>query len=83
MITGVTKGYEYHMRLVYAHFPININIPNDHKSIEIRNYIGERQIRRIKMLEGVEIFRGTDVKDEIIIKGNDVDLVSQCAALIQ
>jgi large subunit ribosomal protein L9e len=26
MITGVTKGYEYKMRLVYAHFPININI---------------------------------------------------------
>ena len=29
MITGVTKGYEYKMRLVYAHFPININIESE------------------------------------------------------
>ncbi len=29
MITGVTKGYEYKMRLVYAHFPININIDSE------------------------------------------------------
>lgn len=29
MITGVTKGFEYKMRLVYAHFPININIESE------------------------------------------------------
>ena len=83
MITGVTKGFEYHMRLAYAHFPINIHIPNDHKSIEIRNYIGERQVRRIDMLAGVSIDKGKDVKDELILWGNDLELVSLSAALIQ
>ena len=83
MFTGVTKGYEYHMRLAYAHFPINTHIPNDKSSIEIRNYIGERQIRRITMLPGVTIEKGKDVKDELILSGNDVDLVSLSAALIQ
>jgi ribosomal protein L6P/L9E len=29
LITGVTKGFEYKMRLVYAHFPININIEGE------------------------------------------------------
>lgn len=24
MIDGVTKGFEYHMKLVYAHFPTNV-----------------------------------------------------------
>ncbi len=29
LITGVTKGYKYKMRYVYAHFPINVNIEKD------------------------------------------------------
>lgn len=32
LITGVTKGYRYKMRYVYAHFPINVNI--EKKQIE-------------------------------------------------
>ena len=39
MITGVTKGFRYKMRLGYAHFPINVTIIGkqgvDHK-VEIR-----------------------------------------------
>lgn len=44
---GVTKGYRYKMRLVYAHFPVNVNIEANGKSIEIRNFLGEKRVRRV------------------------------------
>ena len=44
LITGVTKGYRYKMRFVYAHFPINASIANNNKSIEIRNFLGEKKV---------------------------------------
>lgn len=44
LITGVTKGYRYKMRMVYAHFPINASITNSNKSIEIRNFLGEKRV---------------------------------------
>ncbi|XP_042410594.1 60S ribosomal protein L9-like [Zingiber officinale] len=45
LITGVTKGYRYKMRLVYAHFPINASITPNNSCIEIRNFLGEKKVR--------------------------------------
>ena len=56
MIKGVTKGFEYKMRLVYAHFPINANITDDGTNIEIRNFLGEKRVRIVKMLPGRQNF---------------------------
>eukprot|EP00960_Hanusia_phi_P077864 768749-Hanusia_phi.AAC.16 len=47
MMVGVTHGYEYKMKLVYAHFPINVNCEKIGNSkiknlIEIRNYLGQK-----------------------------------------
>ncbi|KAI3843637.1 hypothetical protein MKX03_021037 [Papaver bracteatum] len=44
LITGVTKGYCYKMRFVYAHFPINASITNGNKGIEIHNFLGEKNV---------------------------------------
>ncbi|KAH7664491.1 large subunit ribosomal protein L9e protein [Dioscorea alata] len=82
LITGVTKGYRYKMRFVYAHFPINASISNSNSSIEIRNFLGEKKVRKVDMLEGVTITRSEKVKDELVLDGNDVELVSRSAALI-
>ncbi|EFN57638.1 hypothetical protein CHLNCDRAFT_59621 [Chlorella variabilis] len=82
MITGVTKGFEYKMRLVYAHFPININIENKGGKVEIRNFLGEKIVRVVDMLPGVTCERSAAVKDELILTGNDIELVSRSSALI-
>lgn len=44
LITGVTKGYRYKMRFVYAHFPINASIGGQSSNIEIRNFLGEKRV---------------------------------------
>ncbi|KAJ0049184.1 hypothetical protein Pint_16811 [Pistacia integerrima] len=82
LITGVTKGYPYKMRFVYAHFPINASITNGNKAIEIRNFLGEKNVRKVDMLEGVSILRSEKVKDELVLDGNDIELVSRSCALI-
>ncbi len=69
------------MRYVYAHFPINV-VVND-GNVEVRNFLGEKVVRRIPILEGVSVVSSTAQKDELILTGNDIDKVSQTAASIQ
>lgn len=83
MIKGVTKGFQYKMRSVYAHFPINVIISSDNTDVEIRNFLGEKALRRVKMLPGVTCANSKAVKDELILESNDVEAVSKCCALIQ
>jgi len=83
MMTGVTKGFQYKMRLVYAHFPINVNIEKNGGLVEIRNFLGEKFVRKIDMLDGVTCRKSDDVKDELIFEGNDVKSVSRSCALVR
>ena len=76
MITGVTHGYRYKMRFVYAHFPINVAINKEGKKVEVRNFLGEKRVRHIHMLEGVTVAKSEAQKDEIILEGNDIEAVS-------
>merc|ERR1711997_867869 len=83
MFKGVIKGYKYKMRSVYAHFPINVAISDGNTTVDVRNFLGEKFNRQVKMLPGVTCVASTAQKDELILEGNDIELVSRSAALIQ
>ena len=82
MIKGVTSGYTYKMRFAYAHFPINVAISKDgaKQFVEVRNFLGERRVRKVQMAPGVSVRKSDGVKDEITIDGTSLELVSQSAA---
>jgi len=81
MIVGVTQGFLYKMRFVYSHFPINVSLAG--RTVEIRNFLGDKLVRRVPLLDGVEYVRTADVKDQIELSGNDIGAVSLTAAQIR
>ncbi|CAH0001228.1 unnamed protein product [Clonostachys byssicola] len=87
LIIGVTKGFKYKMRYVYAHFPINVNLEKNAETgqveVEIRNFVGEKVLRKVIMQAGVEVVISANQKDELVLSGNSLEAVSQSAADIQ
>ncbi|MCX8204230.1 MAG: 50S ribosomal protein L6 [Candidatus Nezhaarchaeota archaeon] len=78
LITGVTEGYVYKLKIVYSHFPIEVKVEGD--KVVIEKFRGERQRRVAKILRGAEVrVEG----DDIIVSGIDLEAVSQTAANIE
>ena len=83
MIRGVTSGYKFRMKFAYAHFPIQANLINNGKGVEIKNFLGEKHVRKINALEGVTINRTEEAKDELTVQGSNLENTSLTCALIQ
>ncbi|KAL7562956.1 hypothetical protein ACA910_018596 [Epithemia clementina (nom. ined.)] len=81
LFTGVKRGFLYKMRFVYSHFPINVTLTGN--VVEIRNFLGEKRVRKVALLPGVKYERTANVKDQIELSGIDIAMVSLTAAKIQ
>lgn len=78
MITGVTKGFTYKLKIVFSHFPISVKV--EQKRVLIENFTGERSPRTAKIVGDTEV----SVKsDDVIVQGMNLEDVSQTAANIE
>lgn len=78
MVKGVTEGYEYKLKVVYAHFPMSVKVVG--REVVVENFLGEKIPRRVKIVGGCEVkVKGTDV----FVKGIDKEEVGQTCANIE
>ena len=78
MITGVTDGFEYHMKIVFAHFPMTVKVNKD--VVVIDNFLGERHPRTAKVVGSAKVV----VKgDEVTITGINKEHVGQTMANLE
>jgi len=78
MITGVTEGFTYKLKIVFSHFPISVKLKD--KIVLIENFTGERNPRKAKVVGNVQV---KIQSEDIFIQGMDVEEVSQTAANIE
>ena len=80
MIRGVTKGFTYKLKIVYAHFPVTVKVIEKEKKITIENFTGEKTPRIIRIVGSAKV---RVVGDEIHVEGIQLGDVSQTAANLQ
>jgi large subunit ribosomal protein L6 len=78
MITGVTKGYQYKLKIVFSHFPISVKLQG--RTLVIENFTGERRGRSIELIGDVKV---KIEPDDIIVEGINLEHVSQTSANIE
>jgi len=78
MCRGVTDGYEYRMKVVYSHFPIQLKLQGNR--LEINNFLGEKKARYAQIEPGVTTKVGSD---EVVLTGINRELVGNTAANIE
>lgn len=78
MIRGVTEGFTYRMKIVYAHFPMSVKVAGD--KVLIENFLGERHPRTAKIVGDTKV----QVKgDEVEVTGINKEHVGQTMANLE
>lgn len=78
MIIGLTDGFTYNMKIVYAHFPMSVKTSGN--KVTIDNFLGERHPRTAKIVGSAKVqIKG----DEVIVTGISKEDVGQTMANLE
>jgi len=75
---GVTEGFEYEMKVLYSHFPMQVETKGD--TVEVRNFLGEKHPRTTEVIGETQVEVS---EEEITVRGPDKNDVGQTAANIE
>jgi large subunit ribosomal protein L6 len=77
-MNGVRYGYEYKLKVIFAHFPVNVKVQG--KEVLIENFYGERSPRRAEIIGDTKVaVQGED----ITVSGVSIKDVGQTAANLE
>jgi large subunit ribosomal protein L6 len=80
MLLGVTRGFEYKLKVAHSHFPITVKVDKDKRVVQVENFIGERTPRVASIEGNVEVaVKG----DDVVVSGIDRQAIGQTAANIK
>jgi large subunit ribosomal protein L6 len=80
MLHGLEENFEYKLKISNVHFPMNASFNKEKREFVIKNFLGEKKDRTIKIIENVEI----NIKgDEIIVSSYDIEKAGRTAADIE
>lgn len=78
MIVGVTKGFTYKLKIIFAHFPITVKVEKD--KVIVENFSGERTPRVAQIVGNTKV---TVKGEDLWVQGLDIEAVSQTAANVE
>lgn len=78
MLTGVTEGHTYKLKICSGHFPMNVSLSGD--TLNVKNFLGEKVPRVLKLKKGADV----KLEGEIItVQSVDIEKAGQVAANIE
>ncbi|PIN94815.1 50S ribosomal protein L6 [Candidatus Pacearchaeota archaeon CG10_big_fil_rev_8_21_14_0_10_35_13] len=77
MIKGLKEKYLYKLKVCNVHFPMTVSVDKAKNELIVKNFLGEKQQRKAKILEGVEV----KVEGAVItVESHDKEKAGQTAA---
>ncbi len=55
MIKGLTESFVYKLQVANVHFPMNVIYDKENNEIVVKNFLGEKKDRRIKLVDEVDV----------------------------
>lgn len=80
MIKGLDEKFVYKLQIANVHFPMTADIDKKTNEVVIKNFLGEKVDRRIKILNGVDVKID---KQNITVESSDIEKAGQTAANLE
>ncbi len=80
MIQGLNEKFKYKLQIESVHFPMNVSVDKEKNELVVKNFLGEKTDRKIKLVNGTDVKVDKDI---IEIESIDKESAGQCAANIE